>query len=803
MTAPLPAQVPARPRRRSRLLTLALGAALALTPLVSVATSATPAAATTAQCAGMDVPVHLATDPANGRTLLSTYRSEITSAAKFGFSQDKGVAFLASRTAKPGLKPVYRMYQSFSGTFLWTMSETERATAEERYGFRTQQIDFYASPTWLDCAAGVQRFDQHQAGAMRYALTAAPQQVAEYESAGWAGGAVNFFAGPVTGTGGTSTSGGGQSAPKPAPSPEPAPTTAPSPAPTTAPVSTRPASPTSPQAGPTSVVTAGDVGAAPIGSADYGLPSGALYVSPSGSDNNSGTRQWPVRTLEQAVRNVKAGQTIVLRGGVYNAQAKFFVDRVTIQNYPGEEVWLDGSLPVTGFTRNSAGDYQARWTYEFNAAVSFTGEAGSGHWAFVSEHNKMAAWPDQVFIDGRQLWQVEKNPGRGEFARDYVNDLVILGEDPAGREVRASSKEQALFIGGADVTLQGIGIRRYASGLRSLGTVYVMAGGLTVRDVVLEDSASTALNIAQLGRGSAAHVTDTTIVRAGMVGIAANGMDKGLIERTHIVDANWAGFNAAPNAAGMKISRTQDIMVRDNVVSGTGSSGIWFDESVAGFRALGNRVTGGTSWGIMAELSGHGVIANNWLVGNGNGLNLFDVNNVEVVNNMVDDVDNVVIIVHQDARRHANPRDPGHDPRFAAGTDPRVTWYVKDVTVRNNVFGSTSPEPWFALQVRDTSRERTASQMGVTFQGNAFVPRTGTKPLVGWGDNKGDFTHYRTLDAWQSAQSSLASNNRTVADSSAGELDAWAAANLPVVPWPSTALNVLGLNSSPGYQPLR
>ena len=287
-----------------------------------------------------------------------------------------------------------------------------------------------------------------------------------------------------------------------------------------------------------------------------------------------------------------------------------------------------------------------------------------------------------------------------------------------------------------------------------------------------------------------------------MVGIVGNGIDDGLIERTHIVDANWAGFNAAPNSAGMKILRTQDVTVRDNVVEGTASSGIWFDESVAGFRATGNRVTGGTSWGIMAELSGDGVIADNWLVDNREGINLYNVSDVDVVNNLVEGTADASIIVRQDDRRHADPNAVGHDPRFPAGTDPRITWYVDDVNVHNNVFGSTSPEPWFAVQVRDTSRERAAAQMGVSFQGNAFVPRTGTKPLVGWGDARGDFTHYRTLDAWQAAQGAHSSNNRTAPDVAAAELDSWAAANLPVVSGPGKALGDLGLSTSPGYRPL-
>ena len=802
MTSARPAvsSKPARPRHLGRSALIGVtAAAVACAPLLGVAT-ATPAAAAESVCAVLDDPIHLAADPSTGRTLLSPWQGEIDDAARHGFTEDLGVAMYASLTPAEGLRPVYRMYQPASATFLWTMSDSERASAERHYGFETQKVDFYASPAALDCTAGVVRFDRYSEGARRYALTANETHVDRYEDAGWGGGGARFFAGPADADQAARPAPAPKPEPAPAPKPEPAPAPKPGPAPAPKPAPEQPVGTPADLVG--RVPSAADVGAGRVGSASYPVPSGALFVAPNGNDSAAGTAGAPLRSLERAVERVRPGQTIVLRGGVYNSQVKFFTAGVTIQNYPGEEVWLDGSLPVGGFTRNGQGDYQARWTHEFIPAQSFSGEPGTGYFAFVGEHNKMAAWPDQVFLGGRQLWQVESNPGPGEFARDYDRDLVILGEDPGGREVRASSKEQAMFLGGADTTVRGIGIRRYASGLKSLGTVYSMGGNLTIENVVVEDSASTALNLSQLGRGDGHVVRDTTITRAGMVGIAGNGLDDGVVERNLIVDANWAGFNSAPNAAGMKIGRTQDVTIRNNVITGTGSSGIWLDESVAGFRVTGNRVTDGSSWGVMAELSGDGVIAENWLVGNDSGINLYDVSDVDVVNNLVDDVQDIAVIVHQDDRRHADPNAVGHDPRFPAGTDPRITWYVDDVNVHNNVFGSTSPEPWFAVQVRDTSRERAAAQMGVSFQGNAFVPRTGTKPLVGWGDARGDFTHYRTLDAWQAAQGAHSSNNRTAPDGSAADLDDWAAKNLPVVSWPGKALEELGLSTSPGYRSL-
>lgn len=545
----------------------------------------------------------------------------------------------------------------------------------------------------------------------------------------------------------------------------------------------------------TPIIKAGaDAGADPIGSARYPVPAGAIFVATNGSDSAAGTQAAPLRTLEAAVAKVKAGQTIVLRGGVYNSSAKFFVDKVTIQNYPGEAVWLDGTAVVTGITKRSDGRYQAPWKHEFS---NYTGD-GTGWFAYVNDSNKIASWPDQVFVGGKQWQQVEKNPGPGQFARDYTNDLIIFGSYPSG-EVRASNKSQALFIGGSNNTVQGIGVRGYATGIRDLGMIYSMAGGLTVRNVHLNDSASTALRMSNTRYQGPNLLQDITIERAGMVGIGANYIDKAIIERVLITDANWAGFNQAPGSAGMKILRSRNVTIRGNDVRNTDGASIWVDESVAGFRITSNRVTGGKAWAVQAELSGDGVIADNYLVGNWGGLNIYDTHDTDIVNNLIDDTREAAVIVQQDGRKHSDPNAIGHDPRYPAGKDPILTWIVKNVNFTNNVFGDQTAEPWFLIQVRDKTGARDASQMGVRFTGNGFTPRAGTKPLVGWGNTKGDFTHYKTLADWQKAQANVSNNISAPSGYTGARLDDWADTTLPVVSWPAKARDYLGRGTAPGY----
>ncbi len=71
----------------------------------------------------------------------------------------------------------------------------------------------------------------------------------------------------------------------------------------------------------------------------------ALYVSESGDDNGSGTAEKPFKTVQKALDNAAAGQTIYIRKGTYRginyfrhsgSEGKY----ITLRNYPGEKPLL-------------------------------------------------------------------------------------------------------------------------------------------------------------------------------------------------------------------------------------------------------------------------------------------------------------------------------------------------------------------------------------------------------------------------------------------------------------------------------
>lgn len=99
------------------------------------------------------------------------------------------------------------------------------------------------------------------------------------------------------------------------------------------------------------------------------LTAGDIYVSPYGNDKAAGTRQSPLQTLEQAIKQARewrrlqspettGGINILLEEGIYPQYKSLFIrpedsgttDSPTrITTVPNAHVVLSGGVPVTGW----------------------------------------------------------------------------------------------------------------------------------------------------------------------------------------------------------------------------------------------------------------------------------------------------------------------------------------------------------------------------------------------------------------------------------------------------------------------
>ena len=155
----------------------------------------------------------------------------------------------------------------------------------------------------------------------------------------------------------------------------------------------------SPAAEPTST---GGRGSGAIGSASYSIPAGAVFVDVArGSNSNSGTQASPLKTIQAGLDKAAAGKTVVVRAGTYHESVSSG-RTVTLQNYPGEAVWLDGSVKIANWSKSGTTWVTSGWKAKFSSSMG-------GDAAFKSRFigtNPMAADPDQVFVNGVALKQV-------------------------------------------------------------------------------------------------------------------------------------------------------------------------------------------------------------------------------------------------------------------------------------------------------------------------------------------------------------------------------------------------------------
>jgi len=482
------------------------------------------------------------------------------------------------------------------------------------------------------------------------------------------------------------------------------------------------------------------------------VPAGAVVVSPDGSDEAAGTTGAPLRTLAQAVRKAASGATVVLRGGRYHENVTVN-KRLTIQSYPGEAVWLDGSVPVSTWSRDGGAWVHDGWKTRFDSTPCYNAGACSGDasFVFVNRSYPMAAHPDQVFVDGVAQRQVGSRSqlAAGTFFVDQGAQRLYLGSDPRGRSVMASDLSEALTLNAAGTSLRGVGVRRYGTALPRMGTIRMTAADQTLENVTVVDNATTGVFVAGAVRATLRHVTTN---RNGMIGVGGNEADRLDVVGLRAEGNNTEHFNSAPVAGGIKVTRTRGVRIADGTFADNGGTGVWLDESVYDVKVVRNDITGNASHGVSFEISAKGLFADNLVTGNArDGFKINDSAGVKIWNNTVTGNGRTIELV-QDERVASNRSVPGHDKRQPF-PDPTMTWLVGDASIANNVLGRPARSANCILCVEDHTGKRSAAQMDITEDGNLYLRASASAPswLVVWSSGRGNPQVFTSLDAFSAA----------------------------------------------------
>jgi hypothetical protein len=541
--------------------------------------------------------------------------------------------------------------------------------------------------------------------------------------------------------------------PSPIPTPTPTtgtPTVTPTPTPTPTATPAPPVTPAPPPAGPTA--PRGGAGAAAIGSTTYAVPSDALFVATTGSSRGAGTIGSPFSSIQAAVNAAASGSTIVVRAGTY--QESVIIPKgksITIQPYPNEAVWLDGSQAVTKWAEFGGVWASAGWGAQFDSSPTYTRGASDGTqdgWAFVSPDHPMAAHPDQVWIDGSAQIQVASldQVKPGTFFADYGAKQLFVGSDPAGKSIRASSLVRAITVNGAGSMIRGIGVQRYSPSVPDGGAVTLAGAGDSIENVSISDMATTGLDLQSTNQ----RVSQVTVTRSGMLGVHANYADGLNVSGLLSTDNNTEHFNRAPVSGGMKVTRTRGVTVTGSAFLGNDGNGLWFDESVYGGTIARNDIVGNSGNAVIIEISATFTVADNLVANNGiAGLLVSDSNHVQVWNNTITGNNRDVNIV-QGTRRASDLSVAGHDPRQKL-PDPTMTWITGDVTLRNNVLSNSTGN--CILCVEDYSHVQSAAQMDIDANGNVYQRANAAAPAwaIVWSRGPGNPAVYTTVAAWSAA----------------------------------------------------
>ena len=107
------------------------------------------------------------------------------------------------------------------------------------------------------------------------------------------------------------------------------------------------------------------------------------YVSTTGNDANPGSLALPWRTIYKATRTVAAGDSVYIRGGIYQESVIFYASGtqtapITIAGYPGEEAILDGNAYQTPVPHSGNALIQVRGDWTIIRDLTFTRSGDQG-----------------------------------------------------------------------------------------------------------------------------------------------------------------------------------------------------------------------------------------------------------------------------------------------------------------------------------------------------------------------------------------------------------------------------------------
>ena len=457
---------------------------------------------------------------------------------------------------------------------------------------------------------------------------------------------------------------------------------------------------------------------------NYSIPSGAYFVSPNGKDTNSGKTLNSPWSVTKAIAEAPSGATIVFRGGTYRNINSIIKKKLTLQAYPHEKPWIKGSVVVKGWVREGNKWRSDGWKYSFPQHVSR---------AYVDQKYPLAGRRDMVYINGVSLKQVASiaNVRTGTFYVDAANNKLYIGSNPAGKTVEATALAEAFAIRktSSSTVVRGLGFAHYADSALMLGAA----------SVKLENN-----TFAWNGEVGVKIIAPNAVVRGntfsynGRKGLGARGAHQMLLEDNKFSYNNVEHFSSF-DASAIKVAKSNDIVMRGNLVEKNFAMGLWVDESSKNATIVNNISRRNEGIGIYFEISHKAIIASNVVHNNEPaGIFLLNASSARIYNNTL-------------ANNHANiiiretPRNNTKAKEIAQG----ITWIGRDNVIKNNILSNTTKGP--LLYTPNCDSKMASKQMIPSVDYNAYYRKSSSNPasVITWSLGAAKCSvRYRSLAAF-------------------------------------------------------
>ncbi|MBS0524147.1 MAG: right-handed parallel beta-helix repeat-containing protein [Proteobacteria bacterium] len=449
--------------------------------------------------------------------------------------------------------------------------------------------------------------------------------------------------------------------------------------------------------------------AAVAGIGNSSCPRGAVAIEPGSS-------------IQEMVDRVGDGGVFCLKNGIHRAQV---VRPRQGQRFYGEgRTILDGSRPVTGFTREGR-----FWV----ARGPLLRGPRHGECRLTAPTCNL---PEALFIDGSPLLRVSSKGSveSGQFYVDYANEGIYFVDDPTNRSVEVTAAVFAFKSAATDVSISNVIVEKYANGAQQ-GAIHAREGARwTIEHCEVRLNSGTGITI-----GTGSSVRDCDIHHNGQMGIGGHGRAI-LIEQNRIWSNNTRGFNPDWEAGGAKIAESDGVTFRGNYVHDNDGPGLWCDIDCRNVLYEGNRVEDNRHIGIFHEISFKAVIRNNMVRHNGSGKRRWfwgaDIvvaasQNVDVTDNTLTVAAGACGIMLIDQGRRA---DDGREYKTRDNTVRANEMTFEGAPCAGGASDTRSSDPNFSIIADGNNR----------FDGNTYrVPRSSGPHRFVWGRDVTDWDGFR------------------------------------------------------------